>query len=438
MANSIKAFITMDGYVSNQGSVVSPFGELSTWSMTYAKEKKEYHDSSVPGHKLFVYSAKDDVTGAPYDLPQSLVNQTIALAKRCLQFSTVNIQPLSSTSLRNDLISHFNSPNAQLSTVEMGPFVSNGPLAVPQWVSWVSVDHNNTFCKIWLSDEAFSNQYDEFEIVVIPPISPIDNLHQTYQNVQAQVNARTQQMLAEQVQTARDRYPETYLRFYDFDLIDQIDPTRKIKTTWAFLIYSRAGDNIDSIKDALAAYILNHTSRPQAHWMSLFPSIYRRTEFSIFPRWDLISIPNLSNLSALYSSISNPNELMDFASAAASYYPVNHTRARMRFVPLDYKALSLCIIGGPTNVLNKEYIEEIVSDYIAVPSTSTDFGRMQIITRNWINFIMELILVSETTTRNTTVPLHLRRIVRDNKVFIASIFENVHYLVAAKSNDIYL
>ena len=437
MANSIKAFITMDGYVSNQGTTVSPFGELSTWSMTYAKEKKEYHDPSVPGHKLFVYSAKDETTGVAYDLPQSLVNQTIAVVKRCLQFSTANVQPLSTVSLRNDLIGHFNSPNVQVSTIELGPFVSNGPIAVPQWISWVSVNHSNAFCKIWLSDEAFSNQYDEFEIVVVPPIVPIDNLHQTYQNVLTQVNARTQQMLAEQVQTARGRYPETYLRFYDFDLVDQIDPTRKIKTTWAFLIYSRSGDNIDSIKDALAAYIAANSTRTQQEWLLLFPSIYKRTEFSVFPRWDQVSIPNLSNLSALYSSIADPNELISFTTNAASYYPSNHTSSKLRFLPLDYKALSLCIVGGPTNVTGKEYIEDIVSDYIAVSSTSTDFARMQILTRNWINFIMELIIVAETATRNTTVPLHLRRIVRDDKVFISSIFENVHYLVAAKSNGIY-
>lgn len=437
MASTLKAFVTMDGHVSNVSpSQVSPFGELSTWSMTYSKEKKEYYDPTSPGHKMFVFSSKNDITGVEYVPGQGLVNQCISVVKACLQFSTQNIQPLNPVQLRNHLLSVYNNPNAQLSTIEMGPFVSNGPLAVPQWISWVSVNHDQTLCKIWLSDEAFSNQYDEFEIVVVPPLVPIDNLHATYQTVLQNINARSQQVLADQISAARDRYPETYLRLYDFDLVDQIDPSRKIKTTWGFLIYSRAGDNIDSIKDALMAYISSHTSKTLQEWMVLFPSIYKRTEFTIYPRWDMVSIPNLSNLSALYSGIMDPQEYLNFATTVSSY-PVNHTNTHTRVLPLDYKALSLVTIGGDNNVTGKQLIEEIIPDYIPVPSTSTDFGRMQINTRNWINFIMELVMEAETMTRNTSVPLHLRRIIRNDKVYMAAIFENVHYLVAAKSNSFY-
>ena len=438
MSISIKAFLTMDEYVSNHDHQVAPFGELSTWSLTYAIEKKEYHNPLVPGNKLFVFSAKDDVTGAAYTLPQSLVNQTISIAKQCVVYSSLNVQPLSKIALRNHLVSYFNNPDVQIASLEMGPFVSNGPLAVPQWVSWVSVNNSNVFVKVWLSDEAFIDQYEKFEIKIIPPILPLDNFFQTYQNVLLQVNSRTQNILSNQIQNVRDRYPETYLRLYDFDWVDQIDPSRKITTTWGVLIYSKAGDNVDSIKDAIIDYIANNSTRSVADWTNLFPSIYTRTEFTVLPRWDLVSIPNLSNFSVLYSSILDPNEVLQFATNAIGYYPPTHVSTKVKILPLDYKALSLLFVPGTTNVTGKQKIEDIFPDYIAVPSTSTDFGRMQLNTRSWVNFILELVITAETANRNSSMPIHLRRIIRDNKVFIASVFDNVHYLVAAKSNDIYL
>ena len=64
-----------------------------------------------------------------------------------------------------------------------GRFVDNDQLAMPEWISWTSLSFDNTTIKIWLSDESFKAQYDDFDITIIPPIPNMDDFFKNYSTV---------------------------------------------------------------------------------------------------------------------------------------------------------------------------------------------------------------------------------------------------------------
>jgi hypothetical protein len=97
----------------------------------------------------------------------------------------------------------------------------------------------------------------------------------------------------------------------------------------------------------------------------------------------------------------------------------------------------LVCVNGESNIDGKKELTDIIPDYIPVPSTSTDFNRMQIATRDWILAMDNLLLLAETANENTSMPANIRRIIRNDVLFITTLHDGVNYLVAARINPFY-
>lgn len=432
--NLIKGFVSINQYVSNVAGVVAALGELSTWSMTYSKERGEYKDNSIPGYTLSTFKSVNDTTGLPVVVDPSQVTQILQLVVACVNYATTHIRPYDSDDFRNTILAAF---TGRISSLQFGGFVDNGSLALPAWVAWQSVEHNNNANKIWLSDQAFADQYDEFEIDVVPPINQLDDFFGLFSVVSNVLDNRDLNDLSDKIALVKGNHPETYLRILNFDFINSANPTQFHKSDWAVIIYGKAGDNIDAIKDAIVSYVLANSTHTNQQWAVIFPDLFKRTEFVFLPRWDLVSIPNLTTQAELYSSIINPDECILFAKTNISFYQQAHIDNNVRLLPYDYKAISLVCVNGESNIDGKKELTDIIPDYIPVPSTSTDFNRMQIATRDWILAMDNLLMLAEIANENTSMPANIRKIVRNNVLFITTLHEGVNYLVAAKINLFY-
>jgi hypothetical protein len=432
--NLIKGFVTINQYVSNVAGVTAPLGELSTWSLTYSKERGEYRDNNILGYSLTTFKSIDSVSGNPVVVPNTQTTQILQLTAACVSYATTHIRPYVSDDFRNTILAQF---NARISNLNFGSYIDNGSFALPAWISWTSTEHSGSIIKIWLSDQAFIDQYDEYEIEVIPPLDTLDNFFGLFSVVNNAIDSRDLNELTDQITIVKGIHPETYLRIFNFDFINIANTSQSHKTSWAILVYGKAGDNIDAIKDAIVSYVLANSTYSNSEWEAILPDLFKRTEFVILPRWDLISIPNLSLQSALYSSILNPTECKDFAVNNIDFYTEQHIQSNINILPYDYKAISLVCIDGQSNITGKEHILDIIPDYIPVPSTSTDFNRMQISTRNWILTMDNLLILAETANEFTSMPANTRRLMRSNVMFISTLLDGVNYLVAAKINSFY-
>ena len=430
----IKGFTTINQYINNTPGETALLGELSPWSFTYSKEKGEYQAPEVPGYKLITFKSVDNDTLVEQAVSTTQVVQILQVIKECVAYAGTHIRPYDTEEFRNNLLTEFHE---RIYSIEFGSFVDNGALALPEWISWKSSEHNDAYIRIWLADQSFAEQYDDYEIEVIAPMLNIDDMFGFYSTAVNTMNDRTISQLSDAIMAARDGLPETYLRMFTFDFLNIANTAVATSTNWAVLIYGRAGDNIDTIKDAIIEHILANSTHTRSEWAVKFPEIFRRTEFIILPRWDKLSVPNLTVMSALYSSIMNISECLQFARDNIPFYPVAFIDNNTSIMPYDYKAISLLVVNGYDNPDGKRKITDLFPDYIPIPTSSIDFNRMQVRTRDWLILLETVLMIAETANEFTSVPTNLRRIKRGDTLYISALYNNINYLVAAKSNTFY-
>ena len=429
----IQGFVTKDSYITNAPGVVSKVFEISPNSLTYSREKGEYQHLQHQGDILHTFMSKDSDTNVKFQLPVTQVDEVFKVIDTVLEYLGTHMPPYVAVNFLNFIQAEHQS---EITNVVLGGYYDTGTMVIPEWISWKSLSHPDTDIRIWMVDQAFQFQYPDYEIIVIPPVDDLDRLFNNYANVSGFLSQITLQQTMERVQEARGPYPPTYTRMFEFNYTNPMNPSQKTKTAWGVLIYGREGDNIDSIKDAIIDHVLNNSTRSQAEWQYIFPEIFQRTEFLLWPRWDKISIPNLTSNSALYSSLMDPTECLTFAKAKWPQYTTLYVDNNLTLIPFDYKAITAVVLNGSTNVDGKKIFREMFPDYIPVPNTSHDFGRMRPTTQDWVLRVIELLVIAETATAHSPIPPHVRRVVRQGVIYICSIYDNINYLVATKSSTL--
>ena len=233
---------------------------------------------------------------------------------------------------------------------------------------------------------------------------------------------------------ARGSAPETVIRIYEFPYHNVSNPSVSTTSYWGVVVYGKNGDNIDAIKDAIVKSILSQSTHLQEDWEVIFPDIFLRTEFLLYPRWDKVAIPNLTVLSALYSAVQDPTEVLSFAKTVWPVIPADWIEANLAIVPFDYKALAVIVLNGQKNLIEKKDWKALFPDYVPVSTSSLDFNRMSVVTREWLIAMEALLVIAETMTPFTGVPNPYRRVIRDDTLYVGALIDNVNYLVAARSN----
>lgn len=421
----IKGFVSLTQLINNTPGTTAILGELSTWSSTYSKEDGNYQDTSVPGFTLSTFSVSDNTTGELKTVDSAEVTNILKFAQTAIKYTQANIRPYDKLDFSNYLTAQMN-PN--VGDLVLGDLIDNGTIQLPSWASWTDTATGD-FIKVWFADQNFQDEFDDYSITVIPPLEPLDNFFNSFAKVSADINAITLTSLTDKIQAAKLVHPETYVRTLSFKRLNIDNKSQYVMTYWPVLIYGKAGDNLDSQKDAIVEYVLANSTHSREDWEAIMPDLFKRTEFIIIPRWDLISIPNLSELSALYGNMLDPNECITTAQKFAPFYDAAFVAANLYIVPYDYKAINMLIVNGSSNSADKLNIAKIFPDYIPVPSTSTDFNRMTQYTQDWASLVERLLITAETAGEYSSVPSDFRKIKRNNELFISAVYDNVNYLV---------
>lgn len=430
---TVKAFATHASLINNTAGVVSPIGEISQLALTYAREVGRYFGSAAPGATILTFTAKN---GSSQVVLSQTISDHISAIVGGLFNKSFTSGALTTQQILTYLTANFGSA---ASTFQCGPMVDNGTFYMPAWVSWVNTSisaltSGGNLIKIWFADTNFKSEYDDFQIVVIPPTTTLNSFFGTPSSVQAMLAAITPTQSMSLVEAAKAGFPETALKALAFDYINPSNTAQRFTANWYVLIYGAAGNNPDSIKDALIAHALANSTHDQPAWITIIPDLFRRTEFVMVPLWDQYAIPNQEVEAGIYSPVANAARAIALLKTYANTYAGSHVDAHAHVMAHPYQSLQIWVVGSPDNRDSLFELNQVFKDILAVSTSSLDFSRMRVATQEFLNKLAEMLPVAEAMDQYSSIPVGYSRVTRNNKLYIVVSLNNINYLVLAKKN----
>jgi hypothetical protein len=438
MTYRLKSFIELSSAISDTPSTIAPFGEISTHCLTYSRNKKTYVNSAEAASNTLIAFLSQDNTGT-IDVPLVIRDKIFEIT----QWLQLNQKSVNAYTTKNSLIDALtNQFVTSVTSLYIGELIQDSTNTLfPEWISFTQLGIVNTSysaneIKVWYANESFKNQYDENELVVIPPIVVIDDLFAANSIVSTRLNAFKNVDLLNAIQTAKGTIPETSILSENFIWKDPTDLTnvdKELNTNWTVLVYGRIDDNNDYVKNAIRNYISANTIKTELEWKAILPDIYKNTEFLIYPKWQNFAIHERLLQVGQFSPVVNLKKELDYLKSF-SILPVEHIEAHASLVPIQYKSLCALIVSGVDNRDNLFDFIQICPDYLNVPTTDQLFELMNTSTKEWIRLFILAIASADKIGTFDPVPVGMKKITRNNILYVNFKYNSIDYLVATKAS----
>ena len=426
---NLQGFSKIKPKINNSVGVISPVGELSTYATTFTKDLTEFENPNWPNIAFSAFYSNDTDTGKQI-VPIDYANITIEVSNAIYAYCATFQGAIS----RLDILNHISSLFAtRITNIVVGELITGAGITIVEWVSFTFVNTQANNIKTWFADGPFCGQYQNYEILVIPPIDNLDDFFKPVEDVKSALAARSSARTLELIDIAKDRHPETLIRADEFTYSPTSNPEYRPRIAFPTIHYGIAGDSNDLVKQAIKDYCLNNSSYPINRWIELFPDIFKTTEFIILPRWDKVAIPNKTNQTGLNSPMLNPAETMTVVKAFYPQMPVGHLDNYTRITTHPFMSVSMAIFGGVDNRDNKYTITDYFPDYVCVGTNSTDFNRMSRKTQEWSTMMNTLLMIAENPSKFNNLPNRVKKMKRNNVEYIAQTMDNIVYMVVAKT-----
>lgn len=427
---SLRAFIQIPALVSNQPGIVSPIGELSAKSKTFSREVGIYRVDDYPNTMLHSFSSVQDDQLVPVDY---MVSSAILQVADFLYLRSIDGTLSDDRSHCQQLLLTTFGTTIQFGLV--GRMVTNGNYWIPETLTITLIGQGENEIRLWFSDAAFRGQYDRYEIVVVPPVPNLNDLHGQRAVVLAMLSALTIPDHVAKVQELTTQFAQTHLVSTNYDWTDKNDSAIKQPTPWTVIVYGAAGNNDDLIREALVEYILANSTWPRSEWEKIYPDLFLPLEFYITPLWDRYSLTNMLTIAGVHSPTVPWREGMRYALGTFYNESFQHCSEWTAISQSTYKSLSFVSIGNSKNRNGVFGFEVLWPKYAALSSMHGDFGRMPTETQQFSLLLTELLIIAETMTATSEIPQGYSRVKRGGYSYLAKSFEKVQYLVWLKFND---
>lgn len=427
---NLKGFVKIRELLNNSGGVISPLGELSTFALTYTKERGEYENSLYPGLTLVSFSSKQTNTGTVSVAP-NYVDHVLNVINSIYQYSKTFVGTVTNTEILNHIVNIFGNSTQGM---EVGTLVSATSVKLPEWISWTNPSMGPNRFKIWLSDIAFVKQYDEYDITILPPTENLDDLFRESSVAARALEALTPMRIMESIQTLKNKNPETVIRAETFSFTSPLNENYKRDITWYAIVHGGAGDNTDIIRNEIITHALNNSSFDTNQWKAIVPDLFRATEFILVPSWLNYAIPNRTVQTGIYSPVSTIVQVVNEFKAKIPFIVSTHIDSHLQLLVHPYRSLSIACVGNVDNKESKFKITDHFPDFISVGTTSTDYNRMTKATQEWTYQLQELLIIAENLNAYPDLPANVRKVTRANQIFLAKTINSIQYLIYAKAN----
>ena len=426
---TLKGFITRKTLIDNTPGTIATIGELSTYSLSFSKDTQVYESYSYTSSDLYIATYKNQEQTLTIDA--TVAELVLGIGDAIYTYGETN------SNFSKDVMaaSVTNSYVNDIKDFTIGDLVTYKGVTVPEWIAFTILGNEDVFVRVWLSDNAYRIDYDEYEIVVVTPLDNVDDFYGDYATVTNVLSNISEMERMDRIQTYRGFYPETALRTYSYEYIDPNNPSNRYLTHWTAIIYGPQGDYPDIIKRAFVDYVLARSNHTKSEWVPLLPDLFRSTQFYVFPRWDRVAVSGINTFDVAYSSIVDNKEINSYITTRIPFVPVDDIKLYTNVISHPFKYLQLYMVGSNTNVAGKKEFKEVFPDYIPIQTTSLDFNRMSQFTQGWSLLLENALISAENLGRYDTPPKEFRKVIINNRLYITYTYENIEFYILVKSES---
>ena len=438
----LKGFCTFNDLILNGQNEVSPIGELSPYSKTFTRNIQQFSadPASFSDLALHVLSYKNSDNAIITNAVKPKIVEIVLPILNWININSRNGEITTDHVAFNNLIgSEFNGSTLSTTATEMvAENLSIGTTIVPKYIEIESTKKALPFkMKIWFLDSYFQKEYDEYEILVIPPVTPVDLLTDEYGVVNEELSKFTRNDFNNAIYETQNGSPCTIIKTTTLTWHQLTDNTVKIPDTeWTTLIYGPRGNNVEVLNDTLIDYILENSSRAEEDWLVIYPDLFIKDEFTIVPLWNNTAIGEHLTLAEVFS----PQIRLDWVKGqVTSFFPnysEEHKDAYFVYTPSLWQSVGYVSCGGNRNETRPKSLDEFCSDLVLAPPGSVDYDRMSPTTRTYLSTVNQLIKIANEYDNDGSyrLPTDVGTIIRSGLIYISATVDNVTYLVLTRKS----
>ena len=423
----LKGFCVISSLVSNAPDKVSPIGEPSDFSLSFSRNKGYFHFNELSNITLVTFSSKEDAT--TIEPPSDVVKRVVKICDWITVQITNNAVGLDKSQLTKRLATQFTDSAKEFA---INTITTHNSTNTPEQVSWK--DSKGGLITIWFTDNSFQRDYDEYEIITIPPLPNVNDLHDTKSNLSKALGKETVNDVVKRINTAVGKNPATAILSEDYRWYETGNPANTLVLTWNAVVYGNAGQQADNIKNAFIKQTLDKSSYDRTAWSTIIPELFNPTEFYITPLWDRVAIKQVDVKKGIYSPTQKVNEIMAVANRTFVGYPAKHISKYTTISGSLYKSVPFIAIGNAGNQDGIITFDAKFPDYCVLPQDDLDFDRISPNTQEWIRQFIGAAAIAEIWKKGMELPSNLSTSTRKNTTFIRFKFLGTDYLITTKES----
>lgn len=434
--NKIKGFCEFNDLIKNTFKETCSIGELSPIARTFTRHLQTF--TAAAGQSDFamhVHSYRDDQNSI---ITTEINPAVLAIILPIMDWIFINSRNGVITTdpvIFNQLINEeFGTPDLLINATTMFTDTINSlTLIVPTFVT-IEDMVNQVTTKIWFVNGRFEEEYDDYELVVVPPVEPIDQLTLSISEVAPLIDAVTIAVYNQNIRVKSEGLPYTAIATTDLTWHQLSDNTKTLETTWTTIVYGPKGENIEIIRDNLTNYILANSAHPEEDWMIIYPDLFIKDEFTLVPLYDKVAIGAYLSLEEIFQPHVLLTGLLTAYKKFYPEYPDAHYSANACFTPTLWQSIAYLSCGGQRNNLVGPTLVTVFPDYILAQAGSADFDRMSERTRNFVTLIERMLVEANRWVYGTVLPTDMGTITRGGLTYITSTIDSITYLVLSRTS----
>lgn len=429
MSLRIKGFARLFNFTDNQIGKDCTFGEVNDYMMTFSKNIGQYSSSTYPNVELLTYSALNDTND------EVVLNDTIK--EYLLKVINIISQGVLGRTIGNNvqsvktLLTTTLGPEFQMMAI--GKMINYGDYYCPTYIEFKHLGEDLTSIVLWFGQDAFIQQYEKYEHIVVSGVKELDKLFGNIDDVKTLLSTLTPIYMNGLEQDAIGTHPPTATISHRY-MVHALDKTPIDYTYFSIVIYGQYGINTDLERETLIDYILKHSQHSREEWEIVLPDLFVITEFRLFPTWTKTGLPNNGISGAMYRSSVKIKDAKDILVKYCNDFSDGHISKYGCVNAARYKSVMLVSVGHPDNRHKIYSLDEQWPHYGNIRPTSEDYGRYDEDTKTFLDALLTMFKIAEDVDGVVTMPRNFTKIKRNDLVYVSHTMNNIQYIMLSKKS----